>query len=147
MVLIPLAFLLLAPQTSPPDCGPDLPAGARCVPKAGEAVPVGRTIQLRLDRDAVLQVEPDRAPAAGTFAGARAFQIARAGAYEVWLSGPVWIDIARDGRKMASIAHRHGDASSPFRKIVTFRLEPGRYLLQLSGAKATAVQLGIFPAP
>ena len=67
------------------------------------------------------------------------FQVARAGTYRVALGTSAWIDVVRAGRALPSQAHGHGPACTGIRKIVDFRLTPGRYVLQLSGTMATTL--------
>ena len=68
-------------------------------------------------------------------------EIAEAGTYGVAIDTGAWIDVSRDGRPLHSAAHGHGPACSTIRKIVDFRLEPGRYTILLSRTEATAVRL------
>lgn len=58
----------------------------------------------------------------------------RAGTYRVALGAPAWIDLLADGEPLASTGHGHGPACTGVAKTVDFRLQPGRYVLQLSGA-------------
>ena len=82
--------------------------------------------------------KPD-APA--TFAGLFAFTVPTAGRYRVALGAGAWIEVARDGKAVASAAHAHGPACTPVRKMVDFDLQPGTYLLQVSGSTAPRLHL------
>ncbi|GAA0679561.1 hypothetical protein FHT00_003171 [Sphingomonas insulae] len=84
---------------------------------------------------------PDKAAAPGSFGGLFAFTVARAGRYRVALGGGAWIDVVQGDRALISVAHDHGPACSPIRKMVDFDLTPGRYLLQVSGSKTRALPL------
>ena len=53
--------------------------------------------------------------------------------------GNAWVDVVRAGRALASSAHGHGPACTGIRKIVDFRLQPGRYVLQVSGGTSASV--------
>ena len=63
------------------------------------------------------------------------------GTYRVALSDAAWIDLAIDGKAVATSAHEHGPACTGIRKIVQFRLTPGTYVVQLSGNPTDAVTL------
>ncbi|HVI99165.1 MAG TPA: hypothetical protein VM657_08875 [Sphingomonas sp.] len=73
-------------------------------------------------------------------------EIAVAGTYRVALSEAAWVDMVRDGAVLASVSHAHGPACSGIRKIVDFKLTPGRYALQLSGMKTDRVRMMIIRA-
>lgn len=110
------------------------PAGAKVTP----ALPIGRAVRVPLAKDAALPVKPDRAPAAGTFAGAFGFTVKTPGRYRVVVDGPVWIDVASSDRVMGSVAHGHAPACSGARKMVDFELSAGFHVVQLSGATTAA---------
>ncbi len=103
----------------------------------GGPVLIGQAATLGLGPAAgmVFPVIPAKAPPEGSFGGTLELDVKRAGTYRVALGGPVWIDLVRDGKAIASTAHEHGPACSAIRKIVDFALVPGHYTLQLSGAK------------
>lgn len=86
---------------------------------------------------------PDNAP----YAGLALFQVARAGTYRVALGAPAWIDVVRAGRALASSAHGHGPMCTGIRKMVDFRLTPGRYVLQISGHDGANIPVMIVRAP
>ena len=54
------------------------------------------------------------------------------------LDGPAWIDVLRGGERLASAEHGHAPPCSGARKLVAYDLAPGRYMVQISGAKTTA---------
>jgi hypothetical protein len=72
------------------------------------------------------------------------FVVSEAGTYAVAVSLGAWIDVARDGQVLRSVAHDHGPACSTIRKIVDFRLEPGTYTITLSRTEASSARLLIF---
>ena len=88
---------------------------------------------------------PGRAPKAGTFGGVYQFNVAITGTYRIALEAGAWIDVVRDGASLESVAHTEGPACSGIRKIVDFTLTPGRYMLQLSGAKEAPMRVLIAP--
>lgn len=107
----------------------------------GGTLAIGQATTLSLGTAPVFAVPPGHAPAAGSFGGTLRFTVAVAGTYRIGLGSGVWIDVIRDGKPIASVAHDHGPACSPVRKIVDFALTPGSYALQLSGGKAASVDV------
>lgn len=149
-----------APEQSCAAMRPALPIGfeswsTRVALDAGAAtrhapvIAVGRAAELRLvplDRLAPA-APPTRDLGAGTNAGMALFQVTRPGTYRIALGAPAWIEVVRSGRALPSAAHSHGPACSGIRKIVDYRLAPGRYVLQLTGAAANTLPVLIAPAP
>jgi hypothetical protein len=139
---------------------PPLPAGltgwARRAPlaagtstRSAPVIVVGHGTDLRLApvEQVTPAVAPQREPDMGETAGLALFQVARPGTYRVALGDAAWIDVVRAGRALAASAHGHGPACSGIRKMVDFQLEPGRYVLQLSGTKASSLPVMIARAP
>lgn len=104
---------------------------------SASALAIGQVGRLALtpSTDAKFEVTPTKPPATGTFSGVVRFDVAKAGTYRVALGGPLWIDVVQGGKALTSVAHAHGPACSPVKKMVDFALPAGRYALQLSGAK------------
>lgn len=73
-----------------------------------------------------------------------ALEIADAGTYGVALATAAWIDVMRGAEVLRSTDHSHGPACSGIRKIVDFRLAPGRYTIRLSRTDAARVRLLVF---
>ncbi len=69
------------------------------------------------------------------------------GAYVVALGAGAWIDVLRDGVAVPSTAHGHGPACSTVRKWVEFALQPGAYVVQLSGAPDAKLNLLVARKP
>jgi hypothetical protein len=90
---------------------------------------------------------PLNKPAApNTYAGLFTLTIETAGTYSIALSQGAWIDVAPAGGKpLSSIAHSHGPACSTVHKVVDFALQPGAYVVQVSGAQSTPVTIGVEP--
>lgn len=93
-----------------------------------------------------LPAPPHRPAAAGTHSGVFAFDVARPGRYRVSLGAGAWVDVVANGRALASVAHGHGPACSPVKKMVDFDLKPGRYLLQVAGNATATLDLLVAPA-
>lgn len=108
---------------------------------AADGLAVGRNSMLKLAPAETLGFTPPLARPAkpGTFGATFPLRIARAGSYRFAVSQGAWIDVVGDGKRLESAAHMPGPACSGIAKIVTFALQPGEYLVQLSEAKADAI--------
>lgn len=117
------------------------PLASGRAPRSAPVLVVGRGADLSLHP--VVQVRAllpwGKAPAAETQGGLAMFQVARAGTYRVGLGSAAWIDVVHAGRTVPSSAHGHGPMCTGIRKIVDFKLKPGRYVLQISGSAAPNV--------
>ncbi len=51
------------------------------------------------------------------------------------------------GKSLSSVAHAHGPDCTGVRKMVDFRLSPGAYILQLSGATEASLPVMIVRLP
>ncbi|MDB5681844.1 MAG: homogentisate 1,2-dioxygenase [Sphingomonas bacterium] len=109
------------------------------------AVGQGTGLMLQPVDKVAFALAPGRPAKSGSFGGVYQFNIATAGTYRIALQAGAWIDVVRDGKSLESIAHTEGPACSGIRKIVDFTLAPGRYALQLSGAKEAPMRLLIVP--
>lgn len=143
------AMLLQAAPTTAPVCAATvappmgLEAWATVSGIATDAIEPGRTMRLKLQPIAAVKLAllPERPPAPGTFGGLYRVTIATAGTYRVALAAGAWIDLIHSGKSVFASGHMEGPACSGIRKIVDFALEPGSYMLQLSGAKATDMRV------
>jgi hypothetical protein len=151
MIASLFAVLLLqaAPAAAAPVCTATVapPAGLEAWSVApgmtGDVIAPGKNIALTLEPiDSVTFPLPlERKPAAGTFGGVYHVTIATAGAYRVALQNGAWVDLVRDGKSLTSVAHMEGAPYSGIRKIVDFALQPGTYIVQLSGAKTAQTRI------
>ena len=80
-------------------------------------------------------VKPGKVPEPGSYGVVLPLAVKRAGTYRVALSQGAWLDVVRGGKALASTGHMHGPACTGIRKIVEFALTPGRYSVQIEGAK------------
>lgn len=142
-------FAALLLQTAAPACTAEAPPPAGLEAwKVISAISLA-TVEIDKTTGTMLQpsdkvrfvLAPERAPAAGTFSGVLRFTVATPGTYRIALSAGSWIDVVRDGKTVASVAHTEGPACSGIRKIVDFPLQPGTYALQLSGAKGEEMRV------
>ncbi len=108
--------------------------------RLGEAAQVA----LHSARDISFPVQPEKPSGPAAEGGLLTFMIDRAGVYRLALSSGAWIDVIKDAQPQPSIAHAHGPACSTIRKMVDFSLEPGRYVLQVSGG--TVAEIGVLLA-
>jgi len=151
MIASLFAALLLqaAPATAAPVCTATIapPAGLEAWSVApgmtGDVIAPGKNIALTLEPiDSVTFSLPlERKPVAGTFGGVYHVTIATAGTYRVALQNGAWVDLVRDGKSLTSVAHMEGAPCSGIRKIVDFALQPGTYIVQLSGAKTAQTRI------
>jgi hypothetical protein len=117
---------------------------------AGTALGVGSASTLTLKPAAQIDFKPALARPAkdGSFGGLFPIDIAKAGRYRIALSQGAWIDLVRKGDRLKSTDHAHGPACSGIAKIVAFDLMPGRYWVQLSGAKDATINVMVSaPSP
>ena len=121
----------LAPWTS----ARPLAAARSTVDLASARLTPGDTVLLALAASGEVgyAVPPSKPEAASSHAGLAGFTIADAGTYRIALSSGGWIDLTREGKALASTGHSHGPACSSIHKIVEFSLQPGPYVLQISG--------------
>jgi hypothetical protein len=87
-------------------------------------------------------VAPERAPDLTLHGGLVAVTIPAAGNYRVGLSSGAWLDVLKDGKPVASAAHGHGEGC--VRKAVTFFLEPGLVVIQLSGNREADLRMMVW---
>ena len=94
-------------------------------------------------------VVPLPKPAAdNTFGGLFTLTIDKAGTYSIALSEGAWIDVApAAGPVLSSTAHGHGPACTTIHKVVDFALQPGAYVVQISGSAKSPIVIGIQPKP
>ncbi|RIV90319.1 homogentisate 1,2-dioxygenase [Aurantiacibacter xanthus] len=78
-----------------------------------------------------------------SFGGLARFTITEAGIYGVGAGSPLWIDVSRDGVPAVPVAYGRGVRCTPIRKVVSFELQPGDYVLEISGSETSQVQLMI----
>jgi hypothetical protein len=70
---------------------------------------------------------------------------AKAGAYQVTLSGEGWIDVVQNGTALKSAAHSGAKNCPGLRKSVRFELQAAPVVLQLSAVPEAVVKVAIRP--
>jgi len=95
----------------------------------------GKALDLALvpTPDVKYAVRPEHPGGSVSSGGLTAVRIDHAGTYRVGIDSGAWLDVVADGKSLESVGHGHGPACTGIRKMVDFRLEPGRYLLQIAG--------------
>ena len=92
-------------------------------------------------------VRPEKPGGSVSYGGMFAFDIAKAGTYRIALGSGAWIDVLKDGVAVISVAHGHGPDCTGIRKMVDFKLEPGRYTLQLAANGSPSLPVLIVRLP
>jgi hypothetical protein len=137
-----LSLLMMGAAQAQPAC-PATGAGAQL--KAATASPELEPARLTLEQAATVTlhpgndvrfvIAPEKPGAAGSFGGMLAVDVREAGTYQIALSAGAWIDVLKDGTAIASSGHDHGAGC----KMVSFSLQPGRHVIQLSGNKEETI--------
>lgn len=146
LILVALALTITAPvaaQTCKVPTGWTTPTphlAARKLPLKF-ALGVGPATRLTLMSPAEVTpaVATGHKPKPATFAGLAAFDVPRAGKLTIALSTGTYVDLIRDRKILPSSDHRHGEACTGVRKLVTFDVTPGRYIVQLSDAPSATL--------
>ena len=112
------------------------------------AIPAtGMTFTLVAPADAKLPTPPERAPKDGTFAGFASFKVApKAGIYTISLSAGAWIDVVQDGHDLKPKGFSGATDCDGIRKTMKYEISASPFVLQISGARDTAVSVAILPS-
>lgn len=156
MMFATIALLMIAPASAQATASPPptvCPADAEPIPATLRAwsapategpgwVEIGRADRWTLEASPTFHNPPERAPAAGSRGIAIPLLVHEGGTYAVALDQRAWIDVVTDNRNpMISTTHGHGPACSGIAKIVRFDLDPGDYVVQISGTPAETIRL------
>jgi len=95
------------------------------------------TVSLHPGNDVRFVVAPEKHGDASSFGGMLVVDVREAGSYRIALSAGAWIDVLKDGAAIASSAHDHGAGC----KMVSFSLQQGRHVIQLSGNKQETIEV------
>jgi len=99
------------------------------------------TVALHPVNEVRFAAPPEKRADATSYGGMLAVDVREAGTYQVSLSAGAWVDVLKDGAALASTAHDHGADCSGLRKMVSFALQPGRHVIQLSGNKEDTIKV------
>jgi len=143
-----LSLLLIGAAQAQTSC--PAPSGGIALTSA-TASPELEPARLMLDQAATVTLHPvgevrfartpDKRLDVSSFGGMLAVDVREAGTYQVSLSAGAWIDMLKDGAPVASTAHDHGAQCSASAKMVSFALQPGRHVIQLSGNKDDTIKV------
>lgn len=75
------------------------------------------------------------------YGGLAALDVTRAGTLRVILSNKTYVDLVRGGKVMTLAAKSHAQDCPGARKTLEFVVEPGRYLIELSGSPEPSVRM------
>jgi hypothetical protein len=92
-------------------------------------------------------IRPEHPGGSVSSGGIAAIQIERAGTYRVAIDSGAWLDLIANGKSLESVGHGRGPACTGIRKMVDFKLEPGRYLLQIAGNGTPRIRVLVTPTP
>jgi hypothetical protein len=107
----------------------------------------GITLSLVAPADAKLPVPPERAPKDGTMAGFANVKAApKAGIYTISLSTGAWVDVVQDGHFLKPKAFSGATDCDGIRKTMKYELAAQPFVLQVSGAKESAISIAILPS-
>src|SRR5262249_31603232 len=137
------SWLMVGAAAAQPAC--PAPAGTVVSLKAATASPELESARLVLGQAATVTLhpvsdmrfvaQPEKRADTSSYGGMLAVNVPDPGTYQVSLSAGAWIDVLKDGAAVASTSHDHGGDCAAMRKIVSFALQPGRHVIQLSGNK------------
>ncbi|MDQ0391526.1 hypothetical protein [Labrys monachus] len=91
-------------------------------------------------------VAPYHKPPAGTFGAAVSTTVEHDGMYQVTLSGEGWIDVVQAGKSIKSAGYSGVKGCPGMRKSVRFDLKAGPATIEVSGVKASAIDVAVGPA-
>ena len=112
-----------------------LGAAATAAEAGKAALPLGKGVdgQLKRNGDVAFPVLPGKPGGSVSYGGLFEIPVEAAGDYQVSLGTGAWIEVVRDGAAVESTAHAPGPPCASLKKTVVFPLNPGRYLLEISG--------------
>ncbi|TCU57480.1 hypothetical protein EDF58_105320 [Novosphingobium sp. PhB57] len=122
---------------------------------SGAKLELGKAVEggLRPTSEMRYAQRPEKPGGSVSFGGLYTFGVKDPGSYRVALGSAAWIDVVKagakvgDGTVMTSTAHGHGPDCSGIRKMVDFTLQPGTYLIQVSGNAASRLPLLVTRLP
>ena len=97
--------------------------------EAGQAV----LLDLHPDGEVAYRSLPQGEGEAASSGGMAVIAIAQPGRWQVAIDRPGWVDLVGTGGPAEALRFGPGEPCSGIRKAVTFALEPGEYVLEVSG--------------
>ena len=92
-------------------------------------------------------LRPERPGGSVSHGGMATIAVETEGTYRVAIDSPAWLDVVADGKSLESVGHGHGPDCSGIRKMVDFKLTPGRYLLQIVGNGSPKLRVLVTSVP
>jgi hypothetical protein len=146
-----LSLLLIGSAKAQPSC--PTPASGGITLTSATASPELEPARLMLEQATTVSLHPvgevrfvrppDKRLDVSTYGGMLAVDVREAATYQVSLSAGAWIDMLKDGEAISSTAHDHGAQCSAAAKMVSFVLQPGRHVIQLSGNKDDTIRVTV----
>ncbi|CAK7193221.1 hypothetical protein COMNV_01435 [Commensalibacter sp. Nvir] len=90
-------------------------------------------------------VKPARLAGNASYAGMLQFNIAQKGIYRFVMDSKPWVEIVGNHKKTAMAHHQCGKQCNGIMKAIDFALDPGQYILEISGNGEPTVKLMIKP--
>lgn len=97
--------------------------------------------------DVTYVVQPEKPGGTVSKGGIFAIDIPTAGSYVIALGTGAWIDVLKGDGAQRSTGHGRGPACTTLRKMVTFDLQPGRYVVQISANAEPTLPIMIASKP
>ena len=97
--------------------------------------------------DVAYVVQPEKPGGTVSKGGLFSLTIDKPGAYVIALGSGAWIDVLKDGAGARSTAHGRGPACTTLRKMVTFDLTPGVYVVQVSANAEASLPIMVAAKP
>lgn len=91
--------------------------------------------------DVTYVVQPEKPGGSVSHGGLFDLTVASAGTYVIALGTGAWIDVLKDGAPVMSGSHGRGPNCTTLRKVVTFDLSPGSYVVQISANGPTELPI------
>ncbi len=146
MISMPLTLMPATPTACPSQNVLAPPLKGWAFPSSGSTLAFGQPARLTLSVGKRFPLTARKAPGLAGHGGTASSSVAQHGIYEMAVSVSAWVDIIGRGGAIQSNSHRHGPECTSIRKIVAFPLEPGGYILLLSGSVNAEVTVAIYQA-
>jgi len=99
-------------------------------------------LQLLVQRSVILATKEGRPGWMNRFGGLAAVETDRPGKLDIWLSSRARVDLVRDGETLPAVERSRSGCTGIY-EMLTFDVQPGRYLLQITDSQAPALRLAM----
>jgi len=100
----------------------------------------GGTVQIALLPQNEVKFAAGKATRKG-YAGLAAIDVPKAGTLQLALDNKTYVDLVRSGKPLALAGEPRMKGCHGVPKMLAFKVAPGRYLVQLSGAPGTSIRI------